>query len=336
MADFTFLQISDLHLSTAPNRKNLLGYNSPPSYKSAGLNTKYNWHALPSSYDVDLAEAVARYAYQHKSLYQGIIISGDLATTGTDLDLQAAHDFINLPAELWTSAKGTPTIGGLGKRLIIIPGNHDRYCDGSGDAGCGNFDKKFRKYWIEPNSYVDKPITDRTYVNKTIARRRGKSLAFMQVDFSLQQNADCDAPVFINKWGQGRVYGSVLDRLIIETTDLQKIELKNNKIETPVVWVSHFPPTSYCNRTLKLIDHRNLIEAAKSCGIKYIISGHLHSRNIYMDSDVTVLGAGTACGVDTEDRHHWIHYLDFDITQAGDLICYRKDFHWDHNRGNFI
>jgi hypothetical protein len=117
MESFRLLHLSDLHIAVQqkvigfPDRKHR------PQYPLGQLNLS------PSSYDLDLAKAVARHAFIRGNRLDAILITGDLATVGYWADLALAYDYVHatgltapLPGQApwawapWLSASGFPTL----------------------------------------------------------------------------------------------------------------------------------------------------------------------------------------------------------------------------------
>lgn len=121
--DFRLLHASDLHLATAPGQ---IGVADLWSVGLCGLPRL----SLVSSYDDSLLHQLARFAKARAPEIDGIVLTGDLATTGHPGDLAVALDFVTGPADPthgWLTADGRPTLGGIGCPLWLLPGNHDRF-----------------------------------------------------------------------------------------------------------------------------------------------------------------------------------------------------------------
>lgn len=105
----------------------------------------------PASYSDEVAENAARFIYKHRGRFDIAIISGDLGTTGRAEDLMEAHGFVYAPAfKAYLSARKRPTLQGGIQLAFLLPGNHDRYKDNHGNAGCKNFELKFDQDWPGP------------------------------------------------------------------------------------------------------------------------------------------------------------------------------------------
>jgi 3',5'-cyclic AMP phosphodiesterase CpdA len=77
---------------------------------------------------MDLLDAMASFAYQYRECYDAIVLSGDLATTARKPDLDKVRHLIEtVPAEGYWDEDGHPSLRAAGKRVLIVPGNHDRF-----------------------------------------------------------------------------------------------------------------------------------------------------------------------------------------------------------------
>jgi 3',5'-cyclic AMP phosphodiesterase CpdA len=74
---------------------------------------------------------------QHKETLDGVIITGDIATTGRIFDLQKAFTVIK------------DRIEPIGVDLCLLPGNHDRWMPSPGPARIQELSTDFQN-WIDP------------------------------------------------------------------------------------------------------------------------------------------------------------------------------------------
>src|SRR5258708_1354285 len=111
---------------------------------------KRSWLYL-TSHDPDLAEYMAMIAHegQTRGDIDLALITGDLARTGADDDLETAFDYVNSPAKRgWLTEEGKPTLRGTSGFVTLLPGNHDRYAGGPACFPGGvSFDTVFAAYW---------------------------------------------------------------------------------------------------------------------------------------------------------------------------------------------
>src|SRR5256885_8534813 len=102
MALFRFLHISDLHIGATPEQLGLL----PMAKQVAFRLSWYSRVATVSSHNATMLDGLALLAWQVRHALEGIIITGDLATTGHQPDLDAARDFLLAPS----TTKGYQTV----------------------------------------------------------------------------------------------------------------------------------------------------------------------------------------------------------------------------------
>src|SRR5262245_50791390 len=105
MAVCRILHISDLHFAAQPWQIGL-----PERFRA----WRRNMSGVPapvSSQNEYCASYLAGFAFFRRDDYDAILVSGDLAITGKQTDLQAAHDFLFHPPDrgyVWTPDPGNP------------------------------------------------------------------------------------------------------------------------------------------------------------------------------------------------------------------------------------
>lgn len=315
---FTFMQISDLHLSASPNRLHWLSYIQRP-VRFAAHRSRYGLSNDPSSHKIDLAEATARVIYERRRNIDCVIVSGDLATTGTKKDLRVAKDFIEAPGSKYLTGSDGPTLGPSGLPVLLLPGNHDRYVDEGGDAGGRHFDGAFKGHWGKTHPYVDHHIIE----------RNGSVVAFIQADFCLRSNRDCDSPSYFHKWGQGYVHSDILRDLVDLTTDIRRVHR-----QACIIWVIHFTPIDACDKFLRLIRYKRLLRAADRAKVNAILCGHLHTTRSFSYGNVKIFSAGSACSVDAGEDNA-IQFVDL-YADSGRWSIRSRALYWDNIACNFV
>ena len=265
MSTIYLLHLSDLHLAGIFRA----------FYKRLG-------HLSLSVYDPDALTAVSEIMYNWRNFIDGILISGDIATTGSNNDLQSALDIFStpdnfIPGQNWLSDKRKPTLKpeGFNKPIILVPGNHDRYANLSGFPG-----KKYYQYF-----YSYWPVGIGGVQSCFLPNEKVPILAIVCADFSLNDIGDCSC--FGGHFGQGRVYKDRLQKLVQETQRIAK-----SYPECGIIWMLHFAPKFEKKRHLRdqliLLDSDDLIEAAEKLGVNYFFCGHTHQ---YLDYSATVHGS---------------------------------------------
>jgi 3',5'-cyclic AMP phosphodiesterase CpdA len=256
-----------------------------------------------SSYNTGALDCLCNFVEEQETDLKAIIITGDLATTGFDFDLEKGRIFLEGSGIFDQSIAATPAA------KMLLPGNHDRYiytAKGFLFAPGGNhFEAKLKNHWSGPV---------RRYPGLT--NGDDLSVVIIAADFSLQSKTDCTLPFLkLSRLAQGRVYPAILDALVSATKDAKKEE--RSKGYTPVIlWAVHFPPffvhrnSSRVSRVLynltkNLIDEKLLVEKAKENGVEAILAGHTHEAQDYKERGigVRILCAGSTTQDDPTNKH---------------------------------
>lgn len=280
MARVQILHVSDLHISKNPQLPQL-NRRSPGNFYNAILQGTY-----AASHGNGKLKALVELVHDLKSSLDAIVITGDIATTGLDYDLEMALRFVEGPpdAQDIRTSSGFPTISGAGLPIFLLPGNHDRYkllLRRLGYApGSRIFHRLFNNHWqgdVKTNPIVKGDL----------------AVGIIAADFSLRRWRDAEWPnVVVNSYAQGRVYQDILDELV-EATDTFQEENADGK-EVFTIWASHFPPVSPNPESyMKLIDREKLVSSANDCGVSLILSGHTHDPFDISSPRMTFRGLGT-------------------------------------------
>jgi Calcineurin-like phosphoesterase len=97
--------------------------------------------AKPASYVQEIVSGVAQFCFQRVNVSDGILMTGDIATTGMLSDIGVAYSFIAEEAVGgYVTRTRSPTLNTSNTPIYVLPGNHDKFVDGSGTprAGPGN------------------------------------------------------------------------------------------------------------------------------------------------------------------------------------------------------
>ena len=282
------------------------------------------FNLLPSSYNPDLAEAVVRFAYRRRNTYDMILISGDLATTGTNADLQVAREFTNSKSvNAYLNSGSKPSLQGCSRPIFAMPGNHDRYRDNKGRPGSVHFDLVFPEIWG----------SDHRNFNQTVLAKGilGDRLALVAVDFCLRTANDASAPRHFNRLGQGKAYEDLVDELMNRTSVLR------SKYENLIVaWIMHFPPVALPQRSLELQERERVQNAAIDAGIPVILAGHIHESRTERIHDTRIWCAGSGTSVEAKGIGNSIHLIDFIIDKGTLKSVDKVDYVWSQVRGDFV
>ncbi len=267
--------------------------------------------AKPASYFPDVVGGAAQFCLERRSV-DGIIYTGDLATTGMMSDLLVARSFVMDDAtDGYETERGTPTLAAARRPVYVIPGNHDKYRDVAATPNCANFAFQFgglmRNY--------------KNGVGYWVRRKQGRYIGFLYADFCLQSRSDATDKAYA-VYGQGRVTADALDELVDRTFYLKEV-YPNIKL----VWVIHFAPFD-CGYSLQLNDYANFTDAAIAAGVMATLCGHTHLATRTDVKGHVVLCAGSTGCVDSEDDSR-IQVLHFDIDDEESSVS-RDNFLWSN------
>ncbi|KAA3447150.1 hypothetical protein C7I87_28260 [Mesorhizobium sp. SARCC-RB16n] len=328
MTLFRFIQLSDIHLCIEPRRRNALAlFKRQPS---GSLDTARQWWngnlalklTRPESYDPDIVAGVARFAWRYGDITDCIIVSGDLATTGSQLDLATAKAFVDAtPVDRFFTPGGSVTLKASHPDIHVMAGNHDHYRDDYGSpGGSTTFSLNFGNRMPNHDGKI----------SHTVLSKGDEKLALIFADFTLDASNDCsaiNAAAFYLRYGQGRVYPNVLKSLLLRHHDLRQ---KYRNIH--IIWVIHFAPFD-CTLKLQLNDFEELVEAAKSAGAKQILCGHTHSMKKHIDGHLSIYCAGPAGAIGSDDSSY-IHLNELDINDGVGRFT-RRNFLWSTDAHDF-
>lgn len=305
MARINLLHISDLHIAQFPERQEFSAreFLSPGTFKTTARQGTY-----AASYSTGKLSAVVSLAHKVKDSLDAIVITGDIATTGLEHDLERARIFIEGPPATdnsYLSEDGIATISGVGvNHIILLPGNHDRYREWRTPFGLvslgytpGNkkFHDVFQRHWQDD-------------VKTTLVEKDGLAVVVCAADFSLRSWLDAYWPQPANWHAQGRVYRESEDVLpkLISQTQAATANCLRRDLQVVIIWALHFPPAFPNSKSyMKLLDEEYLVAAAKECGVACILVGHTHRQVAYpLPNSTYVLCAGSASQADVEDGNY--------------------------------
>ncbi|MEO5360796.1 MAG: metallophosphoesterase [Nitrospirota bacterium] len=341
MPRYRILHISDLHIASPGNRaslKKIIAYLIKNNHEIIAKQIG-NIHKVIAKlikilyeiYDKDALMALTSTMHDLRECYDAILISGDIANTGTPEDIDYAltlfqKDHIRYMDECLPI---TYSFDKLDKDIVLVPGNHDRLSNTNGTA----FDHYFKGYWNNTEK-----------VNARLLENADIKLAIICADFSLNSYN----PLTI---GNGRVHDDVLNKLVEKT-----LELSSDGIAS--LWMIHFAPNcehpAYLGTRqgipLKLVDYKKLTDAAAKANIKHIFCGHTHKSKEYTEAtdygDVKIYCAGTSTCITKGDilrakckpiihlRNISINNHQIDEIQSEDILWYDKEkrFVYDKNK----
>lgn len=293
--------------------------------KEVGRGNAFLRVAQPESYDPDIVEGVARFAWRYGDEIDCIVITGDLATSGLQVDAAVASDLVDAsPTDRYFTPNGV-TLKPSHRDIHLLAGNHDNYKNDKGEpGGFANFALRFGHRMPNHISGVAHSV-----LRKGVEQRE-RYLGIVLADLSLRSAKDCSAinlaePLL--RYGQGRVYSDILYSVQDRTKELRQ---KYRGIH--IVWMIHFAPYD-CGLLLQLNDFQDLIESARTLGVSDIICGHTHERRTVSAESLTIHCAGPsgAVGADNSTFVH-IHEIEFGASSVGHK---RRDFKWHRKIHDF-
>jgi hypothetical protein len=321
VARLRILHCSDLHLSDRPYR-----YGLP--------DVLDNWvqHGLPplaaisrvSSQDPDIVRALAEFAVTNSSGYDVLLVSGDIATTGSDADLQRAASLFEAPAITagFLTGQDAPTIQPLQNKLALIPGNHDRFGPATAGAlgyspGSKNFERFFSPFWNAAHGARELRAIG----------KNGTTLVLIGADFTLQ-SADLGHGMF-GHLGQGRAYPNCLNALRQLTADA-----RTRYPKAIVVWVIHFDPLRI-DGSCALLDAGDFVDAVEREGIPAVLCGHTHHKGTRHLALASVHVCGTSTQLYAPDGHY-VSLLEVDAADPAQPSVRVAQFRFSDDHQTFI
>lgn len=291
MATFKIIHISDLHFAFESSYGNNYTENR---YIELLLDWKNQYR--PSTFSARIAANLPKVLTDFSSAVDALLITGDLATTGTKNDLDSAKDWIagNAAARHITrnllQNYQAPRLSAVAKTLIIMPGNHDRFNCQNNIPRSPLFETVFGSHWDmgSGRTIAAKNIPE---IRKTIIQNGDDWLIVLCADFSLRVKSDQDC--ILGYLGQGRAYQNICNELVLETQFC-----RDEYPHALIVWATHFPPKfdhEKVGKRLRLLDEDKLLAAATDAGVRVIFSGHTHISKAYTvpGSGVVIVCAGT-------------------------------------------
>lgn len=318
---FSYVHISDFHFCVEPLRRNAIGlinrnlWAALDTCRTQGKSLGLLSFAKPASYVRAIVSGVAQFCYERRRDVDGIIISGDLATTGLASDLNVAKTFVADPAKAagFRSEAERPTLQAAKKDIFLLPGNHDRYASNLGATNSRTFDLIFERFLGRHDGVI----------GSWVRRRRECYIGFVFADFTLEERSHATNKLYA--YGQGRVYEDVLQALKDRT-----LELRARYPGIGLNWILHFTPYDCGNRSLELIDWSSVAQSASALGVLTTLCGHTHQQTKIQTAGHTVYCAGSAGCIDSENSST-AHIIRYRHDEDGWRIA-RENFLWNSRR----
>jgi 3',5'-cyclic AMP phosphodiesterase CpdA len=292
----TIAFLADTHISVQARRKNI--FSLSPKRPLEAIDTVYRgwragrssefWPFKASSHNDEVLLAAADKIEQIKGSLDRIVVLGDLATTGYPDDLAVAQTiFLSKGTDRHLTASADPRFGGLGVKLLVLPGNHDRYQDYSGTPGGVEFENYFGSIYKPKNGVTTESIEGNDLI-----------VGLITADFCFPAGAE--KLNLVQKLGWGRVTESVLNELRTQT-----VRWKTEHPSDPVIWAIHFSPGEGVDHWIKLDRRELLLKLATELGVRVAFCGHTHKRKREFTDEMQLFTAGTVCSIDA--REHFFH-----------------------------
>ncbi|MER9842381.1 metallophosphoesterase [Mesorhizobium australicum] len=329
MSVYRFLLISDLHLCVEYRRRNFLSLSRkrPSSAIDVARSAYRNGFMSlfhPSSYVPSRLRGLSEFVYSHENDIDGVLICGDLSTSGTATDLTFSFQYLDSSAtRLWRSGNRDVFPFARKNEILVVPGNHDHYDSNSPSPNSQNFRLQFGKYL--------KKFQGGRVGFDVVGDRLGY-IAFVMADFSFQRSTDAKGKAHL--YGGGAVDDATLNELRITTSHVRKS--LPTEVPLHICWVIHFAPYDTRVASLQLTNYEEVISAAKQLAVDTIFCGHTHEMTFKKDGNVSIFCAASATAVDCTNMVHlaefdrasgklkiWNHSWDVEnvcFSEMGDLI----------------
>lgn len=284
MPPFRIVQISDLHFAQYPKT---IGVADARFRDLVGL---YPHIGYTSSHDPSVARATANFLFDFETIFGDpfnlILVSGDVATTGSSADLNRAYEFFNTSpvGRGFVNAKKEATLGRWREKVFLLPGNHDRFSAPRWFLpGNAAFDAVFNAFWSAGQG----------------AQRLGRfsigsrDLVLIAADFT-RISSDYDRLLDpFGHIGTGRVYTDRLEALV----NLTGVELGGDNPPL-IIWVIHFDPFT-SDPDLQLYNGLDVVKSAAEHGVPVVLCGHTHelSQTLYGSPEAVRI---FVCGTTTQ------------------------------------
>jgi DNA repair exonuclease SbcCD nuclease subunit len=284
-AYFRFLHLSDFHMGWPPNK-----YWMPERGGRHVFNTHDEFIVLAMRQRI---KAIGAALKERRQEIDAVVLSGDIATIGRSRDLAIGESEIRaICNDLWPTLPSDEAL----RKVLIIPGNHDRFSDWRGTPGSAIFESVF-------GTPSDKRANRRKRFWQLRLYKGDSSLVLLGVDFSLASKKD--ATTYAGSLGQGHARAEIVEGLSEQTA-----HIKRGRVPTAVVWVMHFPPSNAgTKKAVQLRNAQSVASAAKKQRIPLILAGHIHTPRIIhliKGTEAWIAGSATQFGERQGNSFHMI------------------------------
>ncbi len=325
--EFRVAHISDLHIADSPSSLHVIslitGGITSFSEILTGVGSLARIVGQLSSYDDVAALKLCEFFEDMGDKVDALIVTGDLATTGSEGDLRAANKFLSsggLNTRLKVAGSNRLNAAAIANSVpfcFYVPGNHDRFQGNRFKPGGKLLDSSatgfFKSNWTLNSGSVTKQLTKNPRFKSVLINKQSESLGVILGDLSLPKTNHFNPLAYLGK-------GLISEKL---ATEFQAETLACKKFDTPsgvpcaIAWAIHFPPFWAQATAAKAskVDHlilegENWLEKyALQSGVRHIFAGHRHESRRYLigNGDITVHVAKSATAF--ENRHDLGFYI---------------------------
>ncbi len=341
MTVFRIAHLTDLHFGRVSNWENTLE-SAESGIERVKELLRYSFDRrdgrrpifYPSTFNPDVALGVSNWLAQELPYLDVVLVTGDLATTGDEADLELALKFFcgQIPSE-WAPVPVSVDVTNSGVPLIMLPGNHDRF--ENFQPRSQRFETVFGKHWDLGRSYsfpVVPPIGECGRVRLSNFHIDGSYLGILCADLSLESASSGRGKYgFI---GQGQAAPKIIEELVAGT-NAARAELSEMGVPFGIVWAVHFPPAfPLIPENLSLLQSDDLLKSAADCKVSHILCGHTHKTLKYESSQqaglVTIICSGASAGISAHGKYA-VTVLEIEVTQSGETLISPQAFSWNDN-----
>jgi 3',5'-cyclic AMP phosphodiesterase CpdA len=325
VAEFRLLHASDLHFAS---RASQIPWWEPKAFKALPRTEWVSAVSSARSFDRDIAQKLRIQFLQRLSDVDAIVITGDIATTGSRVDLDVAKDYFLGGRQFWESKLAEVNTASLvqSSRMVFMPGNHDRFAPPLLGPTSHEFesDTHFGNDWTAGQSTAD---IEFGFVRSTEVKVQECSLVICSIDLALESSDQANER--FGTWGQGIVTERRLRALRLST-------IKHRQTRKEVIWAIHFAPAFEGRKSAtSLIGEAGLIDLAKEMNVRLILCGHEHMSRWYKvpNTETWALCAGTALSY-REPENSYLE-LSLEIAEESVTRCSVIRHRWNRTAGSW-
>lgn len=261
-----------------------------------------------SSYDPEILESLAEFVYENakqkldddgseimddgEKKLDAVILTGDLATTGTRDDIERVSKFLRAkfnakyPHRSQEDDYRGATLSAVKIPILYLPGNHDRYIPTR-----ERYMKIFPKFFTPGGTDFDQLLFDysrqsvwKIELTTIVSKDKKLRVVILAADFTLEHFDDHEG--FYGWLAQGKAYSNIRQEMVVQTERLR--EQKKEDEMLCVLWAIHFPPDyPECPGHKKLLNDEKFINGANRAGVSAVLAGHTHEQLTYRNPSMS-------------------------------------------------